>query len=292
MVSGKVMPIVALAVFLLAPLAIRGEEVTSGLAEVNGTKLYYEMSGQGPPLVFIHGGLLSSTEWNEQFNPFAEHYQTIRYDVRGFGKSETRKLPYSNAEDLYHLLRFLRIEKTYLVGGSMGGAVAIDFALEHPAMVDALILVGPSIGGWQYSPEFGQRMYQIILATVAEGAEKGADLLLGVPYVIPAPENPVARQQFRRLFTTDFYGFLAPWYLARPLNPLALQRLSELHIPTLIITGQLEDPENLAVADALATKIAGAKKIIIPNAGHLVDMEKPAEFNRIVLDFLSKQRTE
>ncbi|HKA56843.1 MAG TPA: alpha/beta hydrolase, partial [Candidatus Binatia bacterium] len=287
MVSKRIMLMVALAAFLPAPSAARGEEVTAGLTEVNGTKLYYEVSGQGHPLVFIHGGLLSSTEWNEQFHPFAEHYRTIRYDVRGFGKSETRKLPYSNTEDLSDLLRFLRVEKTYLVGGSMGGAIAVDFALEHPAMVDALILVGPSVGGWQYSPEFGQRIYQIMLATVAEGAEKGADLWLGVPYLIPAPDNPAAREQFRRLFTADFHGFLAPWYLARPLNPPTLQRLSQLHVPTLIIMGQLEDPENLAVADTLATKIAGAKKIVVPNAGHLVDMEKPEEFNRIVLDFLS-----
>jgi len=289
MVPKRIMRMVALAAFLPALSAAGGEEVTAGLAEVNGTKLYYEVKGQGHPLVFIHGGLLSSAEWDEQFHPFAEHYRTIRYDVRGFGKSETRKLPYSNTEDLSDLLRFLGIKKTYLVGGSMGGAIAVDFALEHPAMVDALILVGPSVGGWQYSPEFGQRIYQIMLATVAEGAEKGADLWLGVPYMIPAPQNPAARQRFRRLFIADSHGFLAPWYLARPLNPPTLQRLSDLHVPTLIIMGQLEDSENLAVADTLATKITGAKKIIVPNAGHLVDMEKPEEFNRIVLDFLSRQ---
>jgi pimeloyl-ACP methyl ester carboxylesterase len=127
------------------------------------------------------------------------------------------------------------------------------------------------------------------LATVAEGPEKGADLWLDVPYIIPAPENPAARQQFRTLFIKDSHGFLAPWYMARPLNPPALQRLSELHVPTLIITGELEDPENLAVADTLATKIKGARKITVPQAGHLVAMEKPAEFNRIVLDFLNKQ---
>jgi 3-oxoadipate enol-lactonase len=266
-----------------------GGDSNTNIAAVNGTQVYYEVKGQGHPLVFIHGGLISSSEWNEQFMSFAEHYRTIRYDVRGFGKSAPRTVPYSNAEDLYQLLRFLKAGKTYLVGGSMGGAIAVDFALEHPEMVDALVLVGPALGGWPYSPAFGQRGYQIVLATVAEGPEKGADLWLGVPYIIPAPENPAARQQFRTLFIADSHGFLAPWYLARPLNPSALQRLSELHVPTLIITGELEDPENLAVADTLATKISGARKISVPQAGHLVAMEKPAEFNRIVLDFLNKQ---
>jgi pimeloyl-ACP methyl ester carboxylesterase len=200
MVSRKVVLTVAFAVFLFAPLAIRGEEVTSGLAEVNGTKLYYEMAGQGHPVVLIHGGVLSSSEWDEQFIPFAEHYQVIRYDVRGCGKSETRKLPYSNSEDLYQLLRFLRIEKTVVIGGSMGGGIAVDFALEHPDMVDALVMVGGVVSGWQYSPEFMQRGLKILMAAAEEGPEKGADLWLADPYLIPAPENPAARQKFRKLF--------------------------------------------------------------------------------------------
>ena len=74
-------------------------------------------------MVLIHGGVLSSAEWDEQFTPLAEHYRVIRYDVRGCGKSETRKLPYSNSEDLYQLLRFLKVEKTVVIGGSMGGSV-------------------------------------------------------------------------------------------------------------------------------------------------------------------------
>lgn len=274
--------------FLSMPARGYGQDSKTSIAAVNGTQLSYEVKGQGHPLVFIHGGVISSSEWNGQFEPFAKHYQTIRYDVRGFGKSAPRTMPYSNVDDLYQLLRFLKVEKTYLVGGSMGGAIAVDFALEHPEMVDALVLVGPALGGWPYSPAFAQRGYQIILATVAEGPAKGADLWLD-SYLIPAPQNLAARQQFRQLFIVDFHGFLAPWYLARPLNPPALQRLSEVHVPTLIISGELEDPENLAVADTLATKISGARKITVSQAGHIVAMEKPAEFNRIVLDFLNKQ---
>lgn len=274
---------------LFASPATYGANVTSGLAEVNGTTLYYETTGKGPPLVLIHGGLLSSTEWDEQFSAFAEHYYVIRYDGCGYGRSAARRLPFSHVEDLYQLLRFLKVEQTSLIGGSMGGAIAIDFALERPNMVNTLVLVGPGLGGWPYSPAFAQRMYQIVLATVAEGPEKGADLLLNVPYIIPAPDNSAARQRFRTLFMENFHGFLAPWYLARPLNPPALQRLSELRVPVLLVVGQQEDQENLAVVDTLAAKITNAQKIVIPNAGHLPQMEKPGEFNRFVLDFLSKR---
>jgi 3-oxoadipate enol-lactonase len=267
----------------------QGSEATSGMAEVNGTTLYYESAGKGSAVVFLHGGLLSSAEWDEQFSTFAEHYRVIRYDARGYGKSAVRRLPFSPVEDLYQLLRFLNVSRVSLIGGSMGGAVAIDFALEHPEMVDSLVLVGPALGGWPYSPAFVQRMYQIILATVAEGAEKGAEMLLAVPYIIPAPENFSARQKFHTLFTANFHGFLAPWYLARPLAPPALQRLSLLHTRTLLVIGQMEDPENLAVLDTLAMKVVDAKKVTISQVGHLPQMENPAEFNRLVLDFLSKR---
>lgn len=272
---------------LFVSSTICSEEITSGMAKVNGTNLYYETAGKGAPLVLIHEGLLNNSEWDAQFTKFAEHHQVIRYDVCGYGKSASRRLPFSHVEDLYQLLHFLKVERTSLIGGSMGGAIATDFALEHPDMIDALVLVGPALGGRPYSLEFVQRMYQIVLATVAEGPEKGATLLLNVPYLIPAPDNLAARERFRQLFIDNFHGFLAPWYLARPLNPPALQRLSELKVAALVLVGQLEDPENLAVADTLATKIADARKIVIPNSGHLPQMEKPEEFNHLVLDFLN-----
>ncbi len=262
-----------------------GVAPVTGLAEVNGTKLYYETAGEGPPLVFIHSGLLSSAEWDEQFRAFAKDYHVVRYDVSGYGKSATRRLPFSHVEDLRQLLRVLNVERAIFVGCSMGGGIAADFTLEHPEMVQALVLVGPALGGWPYSPTFIQRGYQILLATVAEGPEKGADLWLNT-YVIPAPDNPAARQRFRKLFVENVHGFLAPWYLARPLNPPTIQRLPEIHIPTLLLAGQQEDSENLAVLETIATKVPGAKKIIIPGAGHLPQMEKPEEFNRIVREFL------
>ena len=276
--------------FLGITTIAHGDESASGLAEVNGTKLYYEVAGTGDVLVFIHGGVIASGEWDAQFAVFAEHYRVIRYDVRGCGKSETRKLPYSNSEDLYQLLRFLKVTKTAIVGGSLGGGIVVDFALEHPEMVKALVLVGAVVSGWQWSPHFSQRGMNIALATVNEGPEKGADLWLADPHLIPAPENPAARQRFRQLFIADYFGFLAPLYLARTLNPPALQRLSQVQAPTLYLLGQLDAPELFAVADELTKQVSNLKKTIIPNTGHLPQMEKPDEFNRIVREFLHKQQ--
>jgi len=275
----------AITLLCIASIAYGGE-ITSGMAEVNGTKLYYEEQGNGDPLVFIHGGVIASAEWDAQFTAFAEHYRVIHYDVRGHGKSETRRLPYSNSEDLYQLLRLLKVTKASVIGGSLGGGIAVDFALEHPDMVEALVLVGAVVSGWQWSPAFTQRGMSIALSTVDEGPEKGADLWLADPHLIPAPDNPAVRQRFRQLFIENYHGFLAPLYLARTPKPPALNRLSQLHTPTLILLGQLDVPEVFAVADVLTTKVSNVKKAIVPNVGHLPQMEKPEEFNRIVLDFL------
>src|SRR5689334_13901882 len=93
--------------------------VTQGFAEVNGTQLYYEMAGQGEPLVLIHGRLLHSGQWDEQFLEFAQHYRVIRHDVRGFGKSRMRDSG-SDVEDLRALLDYLHIDHAHLLGLSMG----------------------------------------------------------------------------------------------------------------------------------------------------------------------------
>src|SRR5262245_39438437 len=111
----------------------------SGFVDVNGAELYYEMAGAGQALVLLHGGLLDRRMWDGQFEVFAVRYQVIRYDARGYGRSELLDAPYKHAEDLYGLLRALGIERAALIGLSLGGMIAVDFTLEHPKMVSRLI---------------------------------------------------------------------------------------------------------------------------------------------------------
>lgn len=102
-------------------------------------------------------------------------------------------------------------------------------------------------------------------------------------------ENPAVRQRFRQPFIENSHDYLAPYYLARTPKPSALQRLSQLQAPPLILLGELDVPEVITIAEVLSTKISTAKKTIVPNAGHLPRMEKSEEFNRIVLDFLKNR---
>src|SRR5258708_27513961 len=131
-------------------------EPQTGLAELNGTRLYYEVAGEGHPLVLVHGGLVDRHLWDYQFDIFANQYKVIRYDIRGFGDSglvTADTQPYSLRGDLYALLQWLGIEKTYVLGLSMGGGMAIDFTLTYPEMVDALIPVAAGVSGFQSKAE-------------------------------------------------------------------------------------------------------------------------------------------
>src|SRR5262249_10957646 len=116
-----------------------------------GGPLYYEVAGEGHPLVLIHAGVADHTMWDDQMDAFAQHYRVICYDTRGFGKTPVVDRDFSNRQDLYDLLKHLGVERAYVIGVSRGGQIATDFTLEHPEMVDALIPVASGLSGFNES---------------------------------------------------------------------------------------------------------------------------------------------
>lgn len=272
-------------------------QIQKGFAEVNGTRLYYEVAGEGHPLVLNHGGLVDHHLWDDQFEEFARHFKTIRYDIRGYGISGLLKKdmePYSLENDLRALLQSLGIERTYLMGLSMGGGSAIDFTLQYPEVVDALITVGASLSGFEWDEESRRQDEQ----SSAEGFEafKSGDIPRAVelslrfwtdgPNRTPDQVDPVARERIRVMTTRNFVR--ADDEDAEPIGmtPPAAGRLAEIHVPTLVIVGG-EDVRGIrTIADVLVKDIAGAKKAVIPDAAHHPNVEKPQEFNRAVIEFL------
>jgi pimeloyl-ACP methyl ester carboxylesterase len=117
----------------------------TGYAGAGGSRLYYETAGNGRTVVLIHGGLVDSRLWDRQFERFARHFKVVRYDLRGFGKSDFSYGPFSHVADLHSLLKYLKIEKASLVGLSLGGIIAADFTLEHPEMVEKLVLTSSGL---------------------------------------------------------------------------------------------------------------------------------------------------
>ena len=273
------------------------QALQSGIAHVNNTDLYYEVKGSGHPLTLIHGMLLDRRSWDDQVDVFARRYRVLRYDMRGWGDSaqEQAEPPFSPRQDLLSLLDFLSIQQTFLLGLSGGGTLALDFTLEHPGDVDALILVAAGLSGYP------QRMTETIQAFIAQyyGALQQHDLASAVeatvrfwtdgPSRTPEQVPAQARARITALSTQHLQrhgDLMAHQQHMLPLEPPALNRLAEVKVPTLIVVGDRDAPEILEIADTLEQSIAEATKVVLPGTAHHPNMEQPEEFNRIVLDFL------
>jgi pimeloyl-ACP methyl ester carboxylesterase len=148
---------------------------STGFVEVDGGKLNYEESGQGgQTVVLIHDGVLDSAVWNDVWPEFCQHFRTIRYDRRGFGKSPAATSWYSEIDDLAAVLHHLRLGHVALVGSSHGGELAIDFTLAHPELVQELVLVGPVLSGMPYTQHFldrGREAFSLLQKNLASTEE-------------------------------------------------------------------------------------------------------------------------
>ena len=269
---------------------------TRGFAEMNGAKLYYEVTGAGHPLVLLHEGIADSRMYDDQFNAFAQRYRVVRFDLRGFGRSDLPPgdEPVALYEDLYGLLALLGIKKTYVLGMSMGGAIALDFTLAHPVMVDALILVAPGVSG--YDMASFEVEYQAIGEEIEEAVKRGdyeraSELETRIwvvgPERTPQQVDPSVRQRVYEMNLHNFRNMgAAEFPPSQELDPPAIARLGEVAVPTCLIIGDKDVREMLSIIEKLEQGIPGARKVVMRDVAHALNMEQPEEFNRIVLDFL------
>jgi len=266
----------------------------SGLAPINGAQIYYEAAGSGVPLIMIHAGVADSRQWNDEFAAFAERYQVVRYDLRGFGRSEPVEGEFSHLGDLAALLTHLQLKAPYiLMGCSMGGGLAMDYALANPGKVAALVMVDSGPSGLALDvpepPAFA----------AAESAYKAGDLDLVAEIETqiwfdgmgraPDQVDPKMRQLLyemnRNALAQDAKGLGKRQPDA---EHSAAGRLGELTMPVLIIVGDQDIPYMLAAADYMLDRIPSASKMIMSDAAHLPNMDHPAQFQRLVLDFLAE----
>ena len=266
------------------------QSLVTGFATIEGRRVYYEVKGQGPAIVLIHGFSLDTRMWDPQFDAFAQSHRVVRYDISGYGRSTVPETLISSSNELAALLKALGIDKTTVVGMSMGGSVAINFTLEHPEMVDALITVGSTLGGYSMREPRATRTQRVFSLARDSGLAIAKEAWLHDPFLTPVVDTSAIRARIRRIIA-DWTGIqLTNPAMARflPTHPLAIARLEEIGVPTLAIVGELDDPNPRAVADTIAARVPGAKKATIPGSGHLLNLERPNEFNKLVLDFLER----
>lgn len=266
-------------------------EHTEGSAEVNGASLRYEVEGSGEPLVLIHAGICDRRMWETQREAFAERYRLIRYDRRGFGQTRiAERRAFSNHEDLRGLLDHLGVERAFLLGCSMGARTALDFALEFPERARALVLVAPGVGGFEPDFDPPRELDELIAADEAGDLETVSELEVRMwvdgPYRGPDEVDSRARDLVREMNLIALQNEASLEGDERPLQPPAAQWLSEIRVPTLAVAGDLDRPETVAAAAMLEENVRGSRRVVIPGTAHLPNMERPAEFNEIVLDFL------
>lgn len=269
---------------------------TSGYLDVGDGRMYYETAGAGAPVMFCHAGFVDSQMWDGQWAAFAERYRVVRFDMRGYGQSDLPGAPISRRADLLRLLDHLDIGQATLVGCSLGGEIALDFALEHAERVAALILVSTAPSGFAMQGAPPRYLLEMLGAAQAGDIELAAELQCRIwidgSFREPDQVDPQVRERALAMSRIPLAHNTMLRIDAEPLNPLdpaAAERLGELAAPTLIVVGALDDPELLRAAQVLASAIPHASQQIIPASAHMPSMEQPASFNRLALEFLARR---
>jgi 3-oxoadipate enol-lactonase len=262
-----------------------------GFADVNGAHLYYEVRGDGYPLLLLHAGVGDMRMWDAQAEEFAKQYTVVRPDLRGFGRSALVPGEFSYYEDVAALLEFLGIKKAYVLGQSFGGRVAIDLALSHPQLVAALVLGAPSVGGHDFSNEV--QLFEAEEEAALERGDLDAATELNLRMWVDGPRrgpdevDPAVRELVRGMVRQGLSVPMPEGVSLRSLTPPAIARLGEITVPTLVIVGELDAPEFLRLSEVVTAAIPGAKRVVVPGVAHLPNLEKSRQFNRLVLDFLA-----
>ncbi|MBL8119334.1 MAG: alpha/beta hydrolase [Anaerolineae bacterium] len=267
---------------------------TTGYINIGDANLYYEIAGEGSTIVLGHAGFVDSRMWDAQWSLLASHYRVVRFDHRGYGRSDRAHAPVSRRHDLARFLDALHIDQAALIGCSLSAEAMLDFALEHPSRVSALALISAVPSGFELQGEPPPHLFEMIGALQSNDLEQASEyqlrLWLDGMFRQPHQVDSALRQrvaEMNRIAVANGTWLIADSQPVDPLTPPALDRLAQLTTPTLIVTGQLDHPELLRAADVMAARIPHAQKHIIPAAAHLPSMEQPAIFNPVLLNFLN-----
>jgi pimeloyl-ACP methyl ester carboxylesterase len=240
----------------------------------------------------LHAGVADSRQWNNEFSLFARRYRVLRYDLRGYGKSEPVEGEFSHLKDLHALIDSLHLEgPLILMGCSMGGGLAMNFALTDPSRVKALILVDSGPPGLELDTPELPAFEEAEKAYRAGDLDRVAEIETQMWFDGMGREPTQVNQTMRRLVYEMNRNALS--HDAKQLGVLlpdtqipAVERLNELNMPVLVIVGEHDTPYMLAAADYTVENIPSAKKVLIEDAAHLPNMDQPVQFQRILSEFL------
>jgi pimeloyl-ACP methyl ester carboxylesterase len=262
---------------------------------VSITSLHVEEAGHGSPVVLIHAGIADSRMWDRQMGELSEHHRVIRYDLAGFGRSPWAGGPFSNVRDLRDLLDSCGVERATVVGCSFGGRVALELAFAHPERVSALVLIAPGLRDYDWSEEvtrFGEEEEAAVDRGDLDAAvELNLRLWVDGPRRGPGAVDPAVRafvgEMQRDAFRVQLAAF-AEDPPPGPEEPLEGFDPSRVEAPTLVLVGDEDVTDMLEIAKLLEREMPNARRVVLPGVAHLPSLERPAEVNRLVLEFLAE----
>lgn len=265
-------------------------------ALINGVNLFWEEVGTGTPIVFVHEFAGDYRSWQPQVRFFARRYRTIAFNARGYPPSDVPEDPkaYSQqhaADDIKGLLDHLNIPKAHIVGLSMGGYATLHFGLNDPERALSLTVAGCGYGSGADRQAFHKDVDHVIQQFEDGGMAKVADFYAKGPTRVQfMVKDPVGWKEFYdQLATGSAKGHALTMRGVQRTRPSVFEledRLVKLEVPTLIMTGD-EDEPCLEPGLFMKHKIPRAGLLVIPNAGHAINLEEPDAFNRAVLDFIT-----
>lgn len=268
-------------------------KVQTGYVQTGDGKLYYETMGEGQAVLMLHAGFVDSGMWDAQWQALANHFRVARFDMLGYGKSDLARGPVNRRRHLADVLSQLAIERAFLIGCSLGSEIIIDFALERPEKVLGLIPVSAVPSGFVMQGEPPPNLLDMIGAFQQGDLARTSELQIriwvdGMFRQSEEVDSSVRRHaaEMNLIAVKNGTFAIADMQPANPLDPPAIQRLGDINLPTLVIAGALDHPEILRAANMMVNSITGAQKIILPNCAHVPNMERPAEFNAAILNFL------
>ena len=266
-------------------------------AGVNGVSIYYEEVGQGLPLVFVHEFAGDAQSWQPQMRFFGRRYRAIAYNARGYPPSEVPKefAAYSQeqaAEDIRGVLDALGIARAHVCGLSMGGYATLHFGLRHPGRALSLVVAGAGYGSVAAERDkFRQDSDATVKRFEADGMAKVAALYARGPTRVQfIDKDPGGWQEFHdKLAAGSAEGHALTMRGVQMKRPSVFEleaEMRKLEVPTLIVTGDEDDP-CLEPAIFMKRAIRSSGLVVLPKSGHTINLEEPDAFNRAVLDFLT-----
>jgi pimeloyl-ACP methyl ester carboxylesterase len=228
--------------------------------------------------------------WDAEFAAFQDRFRVLRFDLRGFGRTAMPTGRFAYHDDVAGVMRAAGIERATLVGCSFGANVAVETCLAYPGMVERLVLIAPGLGAGgdaKEIQEFDAAEESALERGDLEGAtELNLRLWVDGPFRGAGAVAAAVRERVRVMQMDNFRVAMPEGVQRVRLEPPAGERLGEIRVPTLAIAGALDVPFLSGVAERIEREVAGARRVVVPDAAHILNLEKPEEFRRILSEFL------